>query len=105
MEVRFNCIGEKIIVYLVYRQPGHISNDFLIEFWSLLTESQLSNGNELYLGDYSIRSNQQNNSDANKFRGILNKFRLISYVNQAPHKAGYTLELITDSITTHNRKC
>ena len=48
MEIQFNCSKDKIVAFLVYRPAGHIISDFLVNFESLLIESQMCGGKKLF---------------------------------------------------------
>ena len=85
VEIQFNCASDNCVAYLVYRPAGHITNDFFVDFESLLIESQMSSGKSLYYGDFNIWMNQQNSVDANKFLGILINFGMKIHVNKATH--------------------
>ena len=65
----------------MYRPEGHILNDFFVDFESLLIESQMSSGKQIYLGDFNIWMDQQNSVDENKFRSILNNFGMKNHVS------------------------
>ena len=54
MEIQFNCAShKKIVACLVYRPAGLITNDFFVDFESLLIESQMSSAKKLSLGDFN----------------------------------------------------
>ena len=67
---------------------------FQDEFASLLEQLVPATGNLLIMGDFNFHLDEGSNSDACKFRHILESFNLKQHVATSTHCRGHILDLI-----------
>lgn len=97
----FECLEANIVqsnkhltIYIIYRPPQNCHVQFLEEFQSFLTESEMRCSTVIYLGDFNIWMNNVENVRAREFRDILDVHHLDNIVSDPTHRSGNILDLV-----------
>jgi len=83
-----------LFLYVVYRSPSVLRSSFLSEFENFLFETEVTDRNTLYVGDFNIWMEDENNVDTINFLDILDNFNLINHVTVPTFESGHVLDLI-----------
>ena len=83
-----------ITVVIVYRTPGHVNQQFLLEFSQLLERHTLTKDRILICGDFNIHFDNISDTSVTHFKAILNEFGLTQHVFGPTHISGHTLDLV-----------
>ena len=95
----------KINIYTIYRPPNADRNVFFSEFSSFLTDSEMRNDKNFYVGDFNFWLNDLNNPYTVEFLDIVSLFSLHNYVQCSTYDSGNTLHLVitkSDSTMINN---
>ena len=79
---------------VIYRPPHDNFTLFLQEIESLILESELHEGDVLYLGDFNIWVDGIGNNEAQNFLRLLDNFSLVNLINEPTYNSGHTLDLV-----------
>ena len=94
IEVSFTCDNDRFILYVLYKPPQICANEFIFEFESFLTQSELMYGKKVYLGDFNMWFDKSSRLDVRNFVNILEHFRLKNFVTNPTHDSGHILDLV-----------
>ena len=94
LELSINHKNKLLIIYIIYRPPSSPRPVFISEFESFLIQSEVSDKNVIYMGDFNLWMNDLNDGDARRFTEILHNFDLINHVNAPTYDSGRILDLI-----------
>ena len=95
LELHASFANEKIIFNVIYRPP-YYSPNFLNQFESFLLESEMNNtkGQIIYVGDFNLWVDDEQNVSAQNFLTVLDCFNLHNIVHVPTIGSGHILDLI-----------
>ena len=94
MELHITHCSRKLIAYIIYRSPSRYEGNFLAEYEQFLLESETNDCDILYVGDFNIWMDVQENDFSSYLSSVLESFNLENIVNVPTHEAGHTLDLV-----------
>ena len=86
--------NKKFSFYIIYKPPNTLMSSFASDFESFLLESEGNPWDSIYVGDFNIWIEIENDINSERFRDILESFNLKNIVNSPTHISGHTLDLV-----------
>ena len=97
----FECIDSFVLlsifsfyIFTIYRPPSSSISAFCAEFKSLLEHYITSNVDLIFLGDFNIHTDKQDDPNTVLFDRLLLTFNLNHYISFPTHDSGHILDLI-----------
>ena len=94
LEVHLRNVNETLALSIIYRPPGYAGVNFIEEFGSLLMQAESANTRNIYVGDFNIWIEDQENVESLRFRETLTDFSIKNYVETPTHSLGHLLDLV-----------
>ena len=92
--VQWSSEGKKVYLNVIHG-PSHVDFSlFSQEIESLVLESEISEADVIYLGDFNIWVDNIENNVAQNFLSFLNNFSLVNLVIKLTYDSGHTLHFV-----------
>ena len=98
----FECIGSSVSllsfsvkIFTIYRPPSSSFSAFCVEFELLLEHHITSNVDLIFVGNFNIHIDKQDDPNTVVFNRLLLNFNLNQHISSPTHDSGHILDLIT----------
>ena len=108
MFLNFECLeahlrneNEALALSIIYRPPGYAGTNFKEELEAFLMHAESTNTRNLYVTDFNIWMDDQENRETQRFTEILDNYSIRNYVEICTHKLRLILDLLLTNETSN----